>query len=394
MNQSLILKYLILSVFIVIIAESASYVMGKYLESKGVFYKPTFKKDYGTYLKERDEVLGWPSKKSFGKDGQRDSTGSRIIPEFPDPLKHTSCVSLYGNSFTWSAEVDNEHAWSNVLSQLLNCRVANYGAGGYGTDQAYLRFLTNSHDSSKVVILSHLSENILRNVNQFRGLLYPQSELGFKPRFILDNNHALKLIPLPTFTPDEYINVLKHPQQYLKYEYFIPGGPSGIQLFRFPYTWSVIKSIKNFHIYPKLSGKSWYSDFYEYNHPSHGLSITTEIMRAFIQGASEKGKIPVTMIIPTGYDLRFYKEKGQWPYQNLINSLHEHGITPINAGDSIMDYLKGRNPCELFTLCHAHYNEEGYRVIATIVYEYLTIKENLFHTNFHSSCKNKIKKCE
>ena len=82
-----------------------------------------------------------------------DETGSRIIPAYPDPNRFPACVSLYGDSVTWAAEVDNEHAWSNVLSLLLGCRVANYGGGGYGADQAYLRFKLNSRDKSKVVII-------------------------------------------------------------------------------------------------------------------------------------------------------------------------------------------------------------------------------------------------
>lgn len=371
-----------------IIGETSSYVMGRYLETKGVFYKPSFEKNYDNYLKQRDSILGWPSKKSFGKDGKRDITGSRIIPAFPDPTKHKACVSIYGNSFTWSSEVDNEHAWSNVLSRLLNCRVSNYGVGGYGTDQAYLRFLTNNHDNARVVILSHLSENILRNVNQLRGLLYPGNELGFKPRFILDSNSKLQLIPLQTFTKDEYADVLRKPQNYLKYEYFIPGGPSGIQVLTFPYTWSIIKSVKNFHVYPRLTGKSWYSDFYNNNHPSGGLSITTEIIRQFVKKALVQGEIPVAMIIPTGYDLRFYKKERRWPYQSLIDNLHKHGIHPLNAGKGIMDYLQDRHPCELFTLCHAHYNEEGYRVLASVVHKYLTQKKYIKKIHFQEDIHN------
>jgi len=65
---------------------------------------------------------------------------------------------LYGDSFTEGSGVDPEHAWSNVLSQLLHCRVANFGVSGYGTDQAYMRFLNNQRDPARVVVLGFLSE--------------------------------------------------------------------------------------------------------------------------------------------------------------------------------------------------------------------------------------------
>jgi hypothetical protein len=94
-----------------------------------------------------------------------DKIGSRYVPEFPDPDKYQACVSLYGDSFTWGDEVDDVHAWGNVLSKLLHCRVSNFGVGGYGTDQAYMRFHYNKNDKPKLVILGFYTENIQRNVS-------------------------------------------------------------------------------------------------------------------------------------------------------------------------------------------------------------------------------------
>ena len=153
----------------ILVVEGISFLAGIYLQPLGIFYKPIIADDYPEYLAIRDPVLGWPAPNTFGQDGERDAVGSRIIPLFPDPASYSPCVALYGDSFTWSSEVDHAHAWSNVLSGLLQCRVANYGVGGYGTDQAYLRFLHNEKDVAPIAILNHLSENILRNVNQFRG---------------------------------------------------------------------------------------------------------------------------------------------------------------------------------------------------------------------------------
>jgi len=154
---------------------------------------------YDDYMAQRHPLLGWPSPKAYGGKNF-DASGSRIVPAFPTP--GNACVSLYGDSFTWSDEVDHEHAWGNVLSQLLGCRVANYGVGGYGADQAYLRFKHNK-DEAPIVILMIFSENIQRHVNQL-GMLRTGGKgiRSFKPRFIInrhytDLNNSHFIIPRP-----------------------------------------------------------------------------------------------------------------------------------------------------------------------------------------------------
>jgi hypothetical protein len=89
---------------------------------------------------------------------------------------------------TYGYEVEDIDAWPSKLSEKLRCRVRNYGVVGYGTDQAYLRYQHQSSKYSKIVVLNHLSEDILRNINQFNNLLYPNAEFALKPRFIIANN--------------------------------------------------------------------------------------------------------------------------------------------------------------------------------------------------------------
>ena len=364
-----IINYFLLFVIIAGTSEGFSYVAGKYLQSKGVFYVSRIIEDYSGYLARRDPVLGWPAPDSYGT-GDLDSSGSRIIPAFPDP-DTPACVSLYGDSFTWSGEVENEYAWSNILSQLLNCRVANYGVGVYGSDQAYLRFQHNTRDKAHIVILAHLSENILRNVNQFRDLLSTSGGPGFKPRFILDEQGKLQHIPLPEFSEDEYHKVVYHPEKYLPYDYFVPGSPAHIHRFRFPFTFSVLRAFFNFHIQAELAGKPWYADFYHPTHPAQGLKVTAEILRAFENDAHRKGKIPLVLLIPTGGDLVYYQKHRIWVYQPLIDMLQQSGVTPLNVGEDMIEQIGPGDPCRLFDNCSAHYNEEGYDMLAHIVYRHL-----------------------
>jgi len=299
---------LVLVVLLGALAEGLSWVVAERLHVLGVLYDPEGLEGYEEYLRERDPTLGWPAPMRMDPL-LMDSSGSRPVPAFPEVGR--ACVSLYGDSFTYGAEVDHEHAWSNVLSLLLGCRVANYGVGGYGSDQATLRFELNTDDEAPVVVLGHLSENILRNVNRFRTLLYSESRWGFKPRFVLDTPGGLELLPMPTPAPDQLQDFLLHPERHLADEYFVPGGDSGLSHMSFPYTLSVLRALGHFHVRSELLGEPWFTDFYRPDHPSQGLEITARILERFVATAGSRGKAAVLVLIPTGLDLEYFEDTGE-----------------------------------------------------------------------------------
>jgi hypothetical protein len=372
-------SFAILILFTGFILEGISYLGERYLAGKGIIYKPPILERDEGYLLKRDPQLGWPSPDLFGKEDY-DSSGSRMIPSFPDP-NEKACVSLYGDSFTWGTEVSSEFAWSNVLSKILNCRVSNFGVRGYGTDQSYLRFKHNDRDKAKIVILGHLSENIVRNVNQFINLLYPRRGYGLKPRFVIAEDGSLKLIPLPNLSLNDYHSMVQNPERFVLHEYLLPGGPTGTSKAGFPYTLSIFKAFNNYRIKARLVGKSFWADFYRRGHPSEALEITTLIMKSFYQEARARGRVPVIVIFPLPFDLMVYQRSKSWDYQTLIDNLHESNIAVLNIGTSLAKELSRRDPCDLFTTCHGgHFNEEGNRVVAKLIGEYL-MKSNVFESS-------------
>ena len=87
------------------------------------------------------------------------------------------------------------------MSNLTTCSVFNHGQGGYGSDQSYLKFLKKVEDltikKGDFVVLSHLTENILRNANRNRSLLYQNGMTPLlKPKFQI-NDGKLELISIP-----------------------------------------------------------------------------------------------------------------------------------------------------------------------------------------------------
>ena len=358
------LHAVVLAVCVLSCIELLSLGIGRYLERCGVFYRSRPAEDYAEYLRKRDPVLGWPAPETF--DGNlRDASGSRIVPAFPNP-EVEPLISLYGDSFTWSTEVDNEHAWGNVLATMVGRRVANFGVSGYGTDQSFLRFLVNSNDAARIVVLGHLSENILRNVNQFRDLLYPGEGKGFKPRFVLGEGGNLELIPLPKFEPDIYPDAVAYPDKYLDHEFFAPGGESGVVAPAFPWSFSVLGCLGNAHVRAKLAGRPRYGEFYSPNHSSRALQLTAAIIGRFIDVAKERGKAPVVVIMPTTLDIAHFRRSGRWSYRPLVEMLSRRGIGVIDIGVQITGPAGDRRPEVLFA--NVHFNEEGNAAVAGIVH--------------------------
>src|SRR5262249_47154185 len=156
------------------------------------------------------------------------------------------CLDVYGDSFTWADEVGDRDTWSARLSDLLKCRVRNFGVVGYGSDQAYLRFL-NAKEHSPVVFLGHWSDNVLRNVNQFRNFLAPGVHCGFKPTFVL-RDAVLSQVPVPTVPESELQSFFAKPQLVLHHEFFLPNSPWGPLIASFPYSWSLVRGYGNWMI--------------------------------------------------------------------------------------------------------------------------------------------------
>ncbi len=342
-------------------AEAAAYFAGRMLEGKAVFYRPTALDEVSDYFARRDPVLGWPSPSEFG--GKRyDRSGSRPIPGFPEPGE--ACVSIYGDSFTYGDGVTDEEAWSNQLSRLVGCRVANYGVGGYGSDQATIRFEQNVDDEAPVVVLGHLSENILRNVNQYRKLLAAGGGFGLKPRFALRPGGELEVLPLQVDTPEDFVRFVERPEEHLGDDYFAPGGASGVRRQSFPYTLSMLLALRHYHVRAKLAGLPAYTEFYQPDHPAEGLELTTRILERFARTARSRGKLVMLQIIPTGLDLLEYQKSGHWTYQPLLDRTRQLDIDVVDLGTELMKTIGDGDPCAIYIRCNNHFNAAGNELLA------------------------------
>ncbi|MDH3771474.1 MAG: hypothetical protein OET79_10900, partial [Nitrospirota bacterium] len=309
-----------------------------YPRDQYAFYdKPDVDRErYELYLRDRHPVLGWPVK---SVDSKLDLAGSRPIPLFPDP--GNECVATYGDSFTYGSEVEHDEAWSNVLSQRLGCRVANFGVPGYGTDQALLRFLELPKDPSQLVILGIYPHNVMRNVNQYRYFLTGDEEFGFKPRFIL-TDEGLSRIPMPDLDYRGLMESLSNPEKYYRHEAFIPESEFGPIIMSFPYSRVFLKYVTSERVRFFILGRPGWSGFVSSGHPSGALEVTAGIVKEFSRTATDRDKASLVVTFPSPLSYEAYLNQGEIAYQQLLDMMSAEGVVFVDLHRPIHDYLGGR----------------------------------------------------
>jgi hypothetical protein len=334
-----------MAAIVVVAVEAASWVAGRWLQERHVFYRPVCGDDYAGYLARRDPVVGWPSPRQEDVGG---IAGARPRP--CPPLASVRCgtarISLYGDSFAYGLGVADDEAWASVLAQKVGCPVANYGVSGYGTDQAYLRYRSNAADSAEVVLLGVMAENVIRNVMQFKDIIYPKEFYSLKPRFVPGPGGQLELVPLPQVPAQEYPEMVANPERYFPYDYFRPGGPSRVDRLRFPYSWRLGRTALRLVQHQFLGGGRLvdvvYADFYRPDHPAQALAVTAGICALCAETARGRGAQVAVVLMPDRQSLATFLASGEWVYQPLADELERRGIPWVNVGPNLACGLAGQ----------------------------------------------------
>lgn len=357
-----VLFWLIIVFFVLAIVEGGAAVATSVLLRHGWMANlPEFsERDVSRYLGLRNPWLGW---------GPPTTHAGRVVglAPRPDPLSVSGplpCVSVYGDSFTYGYDVAADETYPHYLAQIVRCPVSNYGVEGYGSDQALMLFRAQQHlDSAPVVILGHLSENILRNVSRYRGLLYPGAVLQFKPRFVVRGDR-LGYVPIPVNSMHDFRALEENPDSVLAGDALLARPRR-----RFPYSIALVRWLtQDFKVRATILGVPSEAVFYAPTHPAEGLGLTVRILSTFVREAAEQERQAVVLLIPTSQALTYAANTGVWADQPLADALKRRHLPVIHAGPRILERLAGADPCSLFDGCKKHhFNRLGNQLLAGIV---------------------------
>jgi hypothetical protein len=190
-----LINLLVLAALLIVIEGAVSW----FLVARDVVVLPWVAEPYTRY----DADLGWVNKPNvvlqnmFGTgawvrtNGQSFRNASDIAPAVPPGRYRVICS---GDSFTFGDGVDNDHTWCQQLTARdPRIEPVNLGEGGYGADQAYLRFLRDARDLQyQVHVFAFISDDFVR--------MEEPVFLGFgKPVLVIEHGELVaRNVPVPS----------------------------------------------------------------------------------------------------------------------------------------------------------------------------------------------------
>ena len=324
-----------------------------------------------------DGTLGWSLRPSAVSEDGRTHTNARGWRGRIDLADHPGQGQLRivcaGDSFTFCEEVADEEAWPHLLGERFGARaeVANLGVGGYGTDQALLRFARDYPRAAvDVVFIGLLLENIGRNVNRYRPRWYPRAgSATAKPRFI-EGPETLELIGIPYDNELSLLNAVATgsvlddlAQHEFWKEDFVPGplGLSGL--------WRLYAGRRFYREreLPRLWGAREREPF----------RVTTRVLKAFHSFASSpegnRARLVPILIFPTKDDLARLGQTGDRYWQPLLDWLIEEQLPFVDLSDALAAAEADRQPGDPELWTYSHLSPAGNAVVARTLYGYLEL---------------------
>jgi hypothetical protein len=314
-----------------------------------------------------NSVLGWAPRPNHISDNglySYNSLGIRSEPrEFaPEPFEGVLRIALFGNSYTHGDDVVYTETFGAQLDSALNAvgipaEVLNFGVGGYGIDQAYLRYHQQGMQSApQLVVLGFQAENLKRNLNLIRPLYLMQTGLPFaKPRFVLRGN-VLDLVDVPVLPPDQIVPTLRRFDQWplARYEFFYDRQSFARPLWRRSKLLALVGDLA------RRGEDDWHVRRVIHRPGSAEEKLGWAIINAFADEAKANGAAFMIVHLPTRTDLEVLAAIGAVPCQGLLDALSER-FAVVRPEERMLEVGAGSGFHNLFA---GHYNALGNRIVA------------------------------
>lgn len=291
--------------------------------------------------------------------------GRRVYTPRPSPGKIR--VAAFGDSFVYGNEVTWQDSWPLLVEQAdTSLEVLNYGVGGYGVDQAFLRFQREGRAlAPQLVLICFVTDDLRRVVNVFRPYIGSGEPPLVKPRFKFDERGALELLPSPMPTVDGFKPLLDDPRLARAlgandqwYEPLMYENPL--------YDWSATMRlgatawlrIANRYV----RGERMYKGD-EFNTESEAFRLQLAIFAAFRDSVAAAGLVPVVVFLPDRSSVTARSAGKRTLYAPLADSLTVRGISYIDAMDAFAERI-GDTPIESWFMPGGHYSRAGNLIVA------------------------------
>ncbi len=316
-------------------------------------------------------ALGWTIKPN-GRWGlyQANAQGLRADREYDQiPRGGAVRIAAFGDSFTHGDEVGNGETWAVALeARHLGLEVMNFGVGGFGLDQAFLRY---QHEGRRykpaVVLIGFATENIYRHVNTFRPFYMPKTGRPLaKPRFVIEGDR-LVLVKNPMQELAQYKDLLAHPDRILpslgaRDFYYHSSSRSG--------PLDVLPSVRLAKVTRQqirdLTGGIVRRGVY--NTQAEAYRVTAGIVDAFVEAVTRDGAVPVVLLLPNRLDLARYRRDGTRQYAPLVDHLRSRHYRYVDLLEGLVAEGGDR---QIEDVVPRHYSPRGNQWVAKWLAQYL-----------------------
>ena len=290
-------------------------------------------------------------------------------PMRPTPIDiEPVCGAAYGDSFTHSEEVQDGEAWPFVLSSLLKCKIENFGVGGYGQDQAYLRYLLHKPQGDLIVITLYgemLRRNHAASWRYYAGMINSLP----KPMFRLLNGRLMLEANPPRNDPDAI-------QRHHQFDRF--AAPYKVN---FPYTLSLFRVLyyrvfKDQFLDNRLQ-ETWKAD--------DALELSEAILTAFVTNVENSGKRPVILFMPRPAEAA----EGQRPYADYIEWV-TNMFPRVCVVDPVSDLERASRSGAVLRAPNGHYTRDGNAAIAHALFRELSGRCSGIELNYVSAAGARV----
>lgn len=316
-----------------------------------------------------DAELGWGHAPSSGSGEDRfDELGARIAARPSQRVRRSGAkrILVFGCSFSYGTELGATESWPAQLGVLRpELEIVNLAVPGYGLDQALLRWRRDGRElDADEVWLGFLPAAASRNVNRYRPALSHWSvTVAFKPRFSLDAEGGLVLVPHPAATLTELLRLCTDAGAFVAaigetdafvaraLPAYLPEGAHWthhLALGRI--AWTLVDRLGR-------DAQTLLAD-----ERGEVFAVTRAIARTMAREVVAKGQRFVLLVLPGRDDLQRADAEGTAPWQALASAWREDGIEVVDASEALR--AQGAPAADALWAPGGHYSAAGNAAVA------------------------------
>lgn len=299
------------------------------------------------------------------------AAGLRSLREYSPsvPVGHVR-VAAFGDSFVYGNEVPDSSTWTAQVERMDSAvEVLNYGVGGYGLDQAFLRYLRDGEKyHPQLVVIGFVPDDLGRVVNVYRRFMASNEWPLIKPRFVLGSGGALQLRAEHVPDAEGYRAYVEQPSRVRDlgqldyyYEPLIYENPL--------YDWSATVRVLS-NAWVRLRRRAWDSNRLvadnQYNVESEAFRIQVALMEAFANAVSERGARSLVVFFPDKPSAMRAVAGDAPVYAPLVRILRSKGISTLDLAPEFANDAGGKQAGDWF-MPGGHYSNSGNSIAARAI---------------------------